>query len=135
MNAYLGYAQQQFQRLDRRGDGSFSSDTRKRTAKHARHLMRLCRQGYELYTTGRLDVREAARQREHEVAPRPHELGVAAVRRPAGELGVRAQVLEAAAAGGAGAVRSVEPGHADALAGAGDPAGHLVAEHHGPASQ
>lgn len=55
--AYLGYAQQQFQRLDRRGDGSFSSDTRRRTAKHARHLMRLCRQGYELYTTGRLNVR------------------------------------------------------------------------------
>ena len=36
-NAYLGYATQQFRRLESRGDGSFSADTRKRTAKHARH--------------------------------------------------------------------------------------------------
>jgi hypothetical protein len=55
--AYLGYATQQFKRLYDRGDGSFSADTRKRTAKHARHLMRLCRQGYELYATGRLQIR------------------------------------------------------------------------------
>lgn len=54
--AYLGYATQQFRRLVDRGDGSFSADTRNRTAKHARHLMRLCRQGYELYTTGRLTI-------------------------------------------------------------------------------
>ncbi|NUP47261.1 MAG: nucleotidyltransferase [Catenulispora sp.] len=56
-DAYLGYATQQFKRLYERGDGSFSADTRKRTAKHARHLMRLCRQGYELYATGRLEIR------------------------------------------------------------------------------
>lgn len=55
--AYLGYATQQFRRLVRRGDGSFSADTRRRTAKHARHLRRLCEQGLQLYTTGRLDVR------------------------------------------------------------------------------
>ncbi|MCF4135672.1 nucleotidyltransferase domain-containing protein [Streptomyces sp. Tue 6430] len=55
--AYLGYATQQFRRLLGRGDGSFSADTRKRTAKHARHLKRLCEQGYELYTTGRLSIR------------------------------------------------------------------------------
>jgi hypothetical protein len=55
--AYLGYATQQFRRLVNRGDGSFSADTRKRTAKHARHLRRLCEQGLSLYTTGRLDVR------------------------------------------------------------------------------
>ncbi|WP_406733508.1 DNA polymerase beta superfamily protein [Streptomyces sp. NBC_01794] len=55
--AYLGYATQQFKRLYDRGDGSFSADTRKRTEKHARHLMRLCHQGFELYTTGRLNVR------------------------------------------------------------------------------
>ena len=56
-DAYLGYATQQFRRLLGRGDGSFSADTRKRTAKHARHLKRLCGQGYELYTTGRLSIR------------------------------------------------------------------------------
>lgn len=55
--AYLGYAEQQFRRLVARGDGSFSADTRRRTAKHARHLRRLCEQGLQLYTTGRLDVR------------------------------------------------------------------------------
>lgn len=54
---YLGYATQQFRKLDARGDGSFSSDTRKRTAKHARHLLRLCRQGFDFYTTGTLTVR------------------------------------------------------------------------------
>ncbi|MFD5252351.1 DNA polymerase beta superfamily protein [Streptomyces bobili] len=56
-DAYLGYATQQFRRLLGRGDGSFSADTRKRTAKHARHLKRLCGQGYELYTTGKLTIR------------------------------------------------------------------------------
>jgi len=55
-NAYLGYATSQFQRLRDRGDGSFSADTRKRTAKHARHLKRLCLQGYELYVTGHLTL-------------------------------------------------------------------------------
>lgn len=57
--AYFGYATQQFRKLLSRGDGSFSSDTRKRTAKHARHLKRLVEQGYELYTTGTLTVRLA----------------------------------------------------------------------------
>lgn len=56
-DAYLGYATQQFVRIKNRGDGSFSADTRKRTEKHARHLMRLCHQGYDLYSTGRLQVR------------------------------------------------------------------------------
>lgn len=56
-DAYLGYATQQFRRLENRGDGSFSADTRKRTAKHARHLARLVHQGRELYATGRLRVR------------------------------------------------------------------------------
>lgn len=56
-DAYLGYAAGQFRKLEVRGDGSFSSDTRKRTAKHARHLMRLCLQGYELYSTGELHLR------------------------------------------------------------------------------
>ncbi|GGX59476.1 nucleotidyltransferase domain-containing protein [Streptomyces fructofermentans] len=56
-DAYLGYATQQFKRLYDRGDGSFSADTRRRTAKHARHLWRLCHQGFELYSTGALSIR------------------------------------------------------------------------------
>lgn len=58
-SAYLGYATGQFQRLLSRGDGSFSSDTRKRTAKHARHLLRLLDQGVALYRSGVLEVRVA----------------------------------------------------------------------------
>ena len=55
-DAYLGYAKQQFTRLQDRG-GTFSADTRKRTAKHARHLRRLCWQGFTLYSTGELAIR------------------------------------------------------------------------------
>ncbi|PKK16255.1 nucleotidyltransferase domain-containing protein [Thermomonospora sp. CIF 1] len=58
-DAYLGYATRQFRRLEARGDGSFSADTRKRVAKHARHLARLVHQGLELYRSGRLTVRLA----------------------------------------------------------------------------
>lgn len=56
-DAYLGYATAQFGRLERRGDGSFASDLRDRTAKHARHLMRLCHQGFGLYSTGVLEIK------------------------------------------------------------------------------
>jgi predicted nucleotidyltransferase len=56
-NAYLGYATSQFGRIRNRGDGSFSADTRKRTAKHARHLRRLLEQGTELHQTGHLTIR------------------------------------------------------------------------------
>jgi uncharacterized protein len=55
-DAYLGYATSQFDRLKSRGDGSFSADTRKRTEKHARHLVRLVEQGYHLYRSGELVV-------------------------------------------------------------------------------
>jgi uncharacterized protein len=55
-NAYLGYASQQFRRLESRGDGSFSADTRKRTAKHARHLARLIDQGTRLHLEGTLMI-------------------------------------------------------------------------------
>ena len=55
-NAYLGYATQQFRKLNDRGDGSFSADTRKRTEKHARHLKRLCWQGFTLYSEGWLPI-------------------------------------------------------------------------------
>lgn len=56
-DAYLGYAVSQFKRLENRGDSSFSADTRKRTAKHARHLYRLVFQGEHLYATGHLLIR------------------------------------------------------------------------------
>lgn len=55
--AYLGYAGQQFERLKRRGDGSFDAGARSRVAKHARHLARLLYQGRELYATGHMPVR------------------------------------------------------------------------------
>ncbi|MGX1545048.1 nucleotidyltransferase domain-containing protein [Streptomyces adustus] len=54
--AYLGYATQQFRKLQNRSAGPLSDEVRKRTAKHARHLKRLCTQGYELYATGRLTI-------------------------------------------------------------------------------
>ena len=54
--AFLGYANQQFRKLSERGDGSFSSDTRRRISKHARHLGRLCYQGYSLWATGTLPI-------------------------------------------------------------------------------
>lgn len=55
-DAYLGYAEQQFRRYVSRG--KFNSDiSDKRAAKHARHLVRLVRQGYELHATGFLTVK------------------------------------------------------------------------------
>lgn len=56
-NAFLGYATQQFRKLQTRGDGTFSSDVRTRSAKHARHLWRLVRQGLQLWQTGDMTVR------------------------------------------------------------------------------
>lgn len=56
-DAFLGYATQQFKRIIMRGDNSFSSDTRHRTAKHARHLYRLCEQGFQLYSTGTMQLK------------------------------------------------------------------------------
>lgn len=55
-DSYLGYATQQFSRIRNRGDGTFSSDTAKRTAKHARHLRRLLEQGIQLHRTGQLTI-------------------------------------------------------------------------------
>lgn len=69
-NAYLGYATQQFNRLKNRGDGSFSADTRKRTAKHARHLRRLLYQGTRLYMTGELVIGVANPEAYHEFGDR-----------------------------------------------------------------
>ena len=68
--AYLGYAAQQFGRLQRRADGPASAEQRGRTAKHARHLKRLCAQGLELYTTGRLTLRLENPQEFHDFGER-----------------------------------------------------------------
>lgn len=58
--AYLGYANEQLNKLIRRADGSFSSDIPARRAnKHATHLARLVQQGEQLYTTGHLAIRVA----------------------------------------------------------------------------
>ena len=58
-DAYLGYATQQFRKLLSR-DPTW---THRKIAKHARHLMRLVNQGYELYTTGHVTVRLADPER------------------------------------------------------------------------
>jgi hypothetical protein len=58
-DAYLGYATQQFRKLLSRDP----SRTSEKIAKHARHLMRLVEQGYELYTTGQVTVRLADPER------------------------------------------------------------------------
>lgn len=69
-NAYLGYATQQFKKLLDRQDGTFGPDLAKRTQKHARHLHRLVEQGYELYTTGSLNVRVQDPEAIHEFGRR-----------------------------------------------------------------
>ena len=56
-DAYMGYATQQFRKLISRGDAETPEAARRRTAKHARHLMRLVDQGLALYTSGTLAVR------------------------------------------------------------------------------
>ena len=58
-NSYGEYARQQVERLQRRneeGKIGFSSDTQKRTAKHARHCFRLLRQGRDLLETGVIQI-------------------------------------------------------------------------------
>lgn len=56
-DAYLGYATQQMRKLQTRADGTFSSDTRNRSLKHARHLLRLLQCGLDLWATGTMRVR------------------------------------------------------------------------------
>ncbi|GGS18436.1 hypothetical protein GCM10010269_66880 [Streptomyces humidus] len=56
-DAYLGYATQQFRKLQNRRADAAADGSHRRVAKHARHLRRLCTQGYELYATGRLTIR------------------------------------------------------------------------------
>ncbi|MEV0393204.1 nucleotidyltransferase domain-containing protein [Polymorphospora rubra] len=83
-DAYLGYAGQQLHRLAGRDDGTFSADTRRRTAKHARHLARLLHQGRLLYATGRLEIRLTEPARFVEFGERV----------AAGDLDVARQLLE-----------------------------------------
>jgi hypothetical protein len=54
-DAYLGYATQQFKRLN--DAGRFPDVPRARIAKHARHLRRLLTQGTHLWRTGELVLR------------------------------------------------------------------------------
>ncbi len=56
-NAYLGYAESQFKKIQARADGTFSSDTKNRGAKHARHLFRLLEQAEYLLTTGDMKIK------------------------------------------------------------------------------
>lgn len=56
-NAYFGSAVQQFRKLKSRNDNTFGPDLARRTAKHARHMYRLLRQGHELWTDGWLSIR------------------------------------------------------------------------------
>lgn len=58
-DAYLGYATQQFKKLESRGDGTFGPDLAHRTAKHARHMYRLLAQGLELWLTSELTIKVA----------------------------------------------------------------------------
>lgn len=52
---HVGYARAQFERLKRR-ETSFSSDTAKRTEKHARHILRLVLLAERSLTTGEFDI-------------------------------------------------------------------------------
>lgn len=61
--SYGRYAISQARRLNARGD-SFSSDTKHRYAKHARHCFRLLWQGRELLETGNLTVHVTPEQRK-----------------------------------------------------------------------
>lgn len=63
-NAYLGYATQQFRKLQARGGGH------PRGAKHARHLYRLLLQAEELHTTGTLTLRLADPEKVREIGER-----------------------------------------------------------------
>ncbi|WP_282206564.1 nucleotidyltransferase domain-containing protein [Kitasatospora fiedleri] len=73
--AYLGYADQQFRKLTTRDRTDPAG--RARAAKHARHLVRLVRQGVALHETGHLEIRlpdpEQVRALGERYADRPEE--------------------------------------------------------------
>ncbi len=60
-NSYLGYAGQQFRKLNSRDTSD--AQTRARAAKHARHLIRLVVQGVTLHETGAVTIRLADPER------------------------------------------------------------------------
>ena len=81
INAYFGYAWEQFERLSR--SGTFANVPANRIAKHARHIMRLVIQGEQLYTTGQMSVRLEDPQRVHDfgaLVASDQDTGVAAAR-------------------------------------------------------
>ncbi|MFC1416894.1 nucleotidyltransferase domain-containing protein [Streptacidiphilus cavernicola] len=69
-NAYLGYADQQFRKLQ-----GHRPEQRAKGAKHARHLVRLLRQAEQLHTTGELTLRlpdpDAVRRLGEAIAEQP----------------------------------------------------------------
>jgi hypothetical protein len=73
--AYLGYCADQFRKLLSRGDATLSEEVRRRSLKHARHMVRLVESGVELYRTGRLRVRladpDGVRALAEEIVSRP----------------------------------------------------------------
>lgn len=78
--AYGAYAKAQADRLIRRneeGKAGFSSDVALRTAKHARHCLRLLHQGAQLLRTGTMAVKVGPKVREY-----LFEAGEAAERNP-----------------------------------------------------
>lgn len=79
-DAYLGYATQQFERMNRRPDGTFGPDLAKRTAKHSRHLLRLVDQGFQIWSTGHLDVRVKDPQKYFEFGERVVNEGASAAK-------------------------------------------------------
>lgn len=54
-SSYINYARSQLHEIEQ--DGKFKKRPVAKVEKHARHLVRLMMQGYELYTTGGLTVR------------------------------------------------------------------------------
>jgi predicted nucleotidyltransferase len=80
-DAYFEYAVQQFERLQRRENGTFSSDTAKRTAKHARHLYRLLVQGFDLYQRGTLTVTVSDPELIHDFGDQVAERGAEPARK------------------------------------------------------
>lgn len=56
-NAYFGYATAQFKRLKERGDNFGADIPKRRVPKHARHMLRLLSQGFDLWYTGNLPIR------------------------------------------------------------------------------
>ena len=61
-NAYMGYAEAQFRKMQQAWE-SDRPESRARSPKNARHMIRLLEQGHHLYTTGELRVRVSDPQR------------------------------------------------------------------------